>query len=161
MDLNRQLTVQRARMDIELDKETIARSVAARKESTDRMIINARQYILDQEKRDDERRKAARRSDYFLSYLGHIETETGLDPYVEDFDVFNTVTRVPIVVVACEKRGVLCLNTLEIGCESSIAPAILRIAGRYGINGRITDSFEKRYDSLPMEELFHDNARCI
>ncbi len=43
MDLNTQMTIQRARMDIELEKETIARSIALRKKQADNMLENARQ----------------------------------------------------------------------------------------------------------------------
>ena len=155
MGLNTQLTVQRARMDIELEKGTIARSIAVRKEQTDRMLENARQYIRDQESRDAERRMSARKSTYFLSYLGHFEIEPAIDKYIENVDVVSTVTRVPIAAGACEWKGLLHIRVQEAGCEISIAPAILEIAESIGITGRMLPPFTKQFDSFPLEELYH------
>ena len=155
MGLNTQLTVQRARMDIELEKGTIARSIAVRKEQTDRMLENARQYIWDQESRDAERRLSARKSTYFLSYLGHFEIEPAIDKYIENVDVVSTVTRVPIVAGVCEWKGLLHIRVQEAGCETSIAPAILEIAESIGITGKMLPPFMKQFDTFPLEELYH------
>ena len=155
MGLNTQLTVQRARMDIELEKGTIARSIAVRKEQTDRMLENARQYIWDQDSRDAERRASARKSTYFLSYLGHFEVEPALDKYIDNVDVVSTVTRVPVTAGACEWKGQLHIRIQEAGCENSIAPAMLEIAGTIGITGRMKPPFMKRFDTFPLEELYH------
>ena len=156
MDLNTQLTIQRARMDIELEEGTIARSIAVRKEQSERMLENARQYIWDQESRDAERRESARRSTYFLSYLGHFEVESALERYIENVNVLSTVTRVPIVAGAGEWKGLLHIRTQEIGCENSIAPAILEIAESIGISGSMRPPFIKQFDTFPLEELYHD-----
>lgn len=155
MDLNTQLTVQRARMDIELEKGTIAGSIALRKKQADKMLENARQYVWDQESRDAERRASARRSTYFLSYLGHFEVEAALERYIENVDVVSTVTRVPIAAVGCEWKGLLHIRTQEIGCENSIAPAILEIAEAIGITGSMKPPFTKQFDTFPLEELYH------
>ena len=156
MGLNTQLTVQRARMDIELEKGTIARSIALRKKQADNMLENARQYIWDQDSRDAERRASARRSAYFLSYLGHFEVDAALDRYIGNVDVVSTVTRVPIVAVGCEWKGLLHIRTQEIGCENSIAPAILETAEAIGITGSMKQpSFTKQFDTFPLEELYH------
>ena len=156
MDLNTQLTVQRARMDIELEKGTIARSIAVRKDQADRMLVNAGEYIWDQEKRDDERRASARKSTYFLSYIGHFEEKSALDIYLENINVMSTVTRVPIIAVGYEWKGLLNIRTHEIGCENSISPAILEIAEEQGIPGKMTDTFIHQFDTFPLEELYHD-----
>lgn len=155
MDLNMQLTVQRARMDIELEKGTIAGSIALRKKQAENILENAQQYILDQESRDAERRASARRSTYFLTYLGHFEVEAALDRYIENVDVVSTVTRVPIVAGACEWKRLLHIRIQEIGCENSIAPAILEIAEAIGITGSIKPPFTKQFDTFPLEELYH------
>jgi hypothetical protein len=155
MDLNTQLTVQRARMDIELEKGTIARSIAMRKKQAADILENARQYIWDQESRDAERRASARKSTYFLSYLGHFEIEAALDKYIENVDVVSTLTRVPIIAGACEWKGLLHIRIQEIGCENSIAPAILEIAENIGINGKMMPPFQKQFDTFPLEELYH------
>jgi len=154
MDIQMQLTVQRARMDIELQKETIAKSIASRREKADRMLENAERYVLDQESLDAARRADARKSTYFLSYLGHFDAGDEIAPCIDSIDYFSTVTRVPIVVNGFERNGILYLKTLEIGCENSIAPAILGTASAYGLQGRMTDAFEICFDSFPMEELF-------
>lgn len=78
-----------------------------------------------------------------------------LKHYIDSVDVYSTVTRIPIIVSGFERNGVLHLKTEEIGCGSSIAPAILELAGTYGLEGRMEDSFEICFDSFPMEELFH------
>ena len=155
MDLNTQLTVQRARMDIELEKGTIAGSIALRKKQADKMLENARQYIWDQESRDAERCASARRSTYFLSYLGHFEVEAALERYIENVDVVSTVTRVPIAAVGREWKGLLHIRIQEIGCENSIAPAILEIAESIGITGSMKPPFTKQFDTFPLEELYH------
>ena len=156
MDLNLQLTVQRARMEIELQNEIIAKSVAVRREKADHMLKNAGYYILDQERLDAERRTEARKSTYFLSYMGHFDAGDAVGPYIQSVDYSSTVTRVPIVVSAFERNGTLHLKTTEIGCRNSIAPAILEIAEGYGLYGSISDHFEMCFDSFPMEELYHD-----
>ena len=158
LDLNTQLTVQRARMDIELQKETISRSVAGRREQADRMLENAEQYILDQDRLDAERRESARKSTYFLSYLGHFDSGEAIEPYIDSVDYYSTVTRVPIVASGFERNGILHLKTLEIGCENSIAPALLETAGAYDLAGRMEDSFEICFDSFPMEELYQNKS---
>ncbi len=56
LDLQLQLTVQRARMDIELEKGTIMRSIAERREAANRMMENPRQFILDHDSREAEKR---------------------------------------------------------------------------------------------------------
>ena len=155
MDMDAQLTVQRARMDIELEKETISRSLAARKEMADHILENVGPYILDQDKLDAERRASARRSTYFLSYLGHMEAGTALENNIENVSVVGSVTRVPIVADVWEWKGLLHFRTLEIGCENSIAPAVLEIADGLGIEGRLMAPFEKRLDYFPLEELYH------
>ena len=156
LDLNTQLTIQRVRMDIELQKETISRSLAGRRERADRMLENAEYYILDQDRLDVERRESARKSTYFLSYLGHIDHGEAIEPYIDSFDYYSTVTRVPIVASGFERNGILHFKTLEIGCEHSIAPVLLEIARAYGLEGKMEDSFELCFDSFPMEELYHD-----
>jgi hypothetical protein len=156
MDLDMQLTVQRARMDIELEKGTIDRSIAARKELTDRMLEDTEHYILDQERLDEERRASARRSTYFLSYLGHMDAGAVLDKYIEDFGAVGTVTRIPIIASIYEWKGMLRFRIEEIGCENSIAPAILEIMGGLGITGTGIAPYEIRFDTFPLEELYHD-----
>ena len=156
MSLNTQLTVQRARMDIEQEKGTIARSIALRKEQADRMLVNAEEYIMDQKSRDAERRAFARRSTYFLSYLGHFTIEAALEKYIEDIHVLSTVTRVPITAIGYEWEGLLHIRTQEIGCETGIAPVILEIAEEQGIEGKMAGSFIHRFDTFPLEELYHD-----
>ncbi len=156
MDMDMQLTVQRARMDIELAKGTIDRSIAARKELTDRMIEDTDHYILDQKRLDEERRASARRSTYFISYLGHMEAGSMLDKYIEDFSAAGTVTRIPIIASVCEWKGLQHFWIEEIGCENSIAPAILEIMGGLGITGTIKTPYEMRFDTFPLEELYHD-----
>ena len=155
MDMDVQLTVQRARMDIELEKETISSSLAVRKEMADHILADAGRYILDQDQLDAERRASARRSTYFLSYLGHMAAGTALEKYIEDVSAVGTVTRVPIVANVWEWKGLLHFRTLEIGCEHSIAPAVLEIADGLGITGRMMAPFEIRLDYYPLEELYH------
>ena len=156
MDLNRQLTVQRARMDIELEEGTVARSIAARRAQADAMLKDVGSSILGQERLDAERRASARKSTYFLSYLGHIDVGAALDRYIEDVSVLSTVTRVPVVVLAYEWRGLLHFRAQEIGCDNSIAPAALEIAGKLGIACTMPASSVVRLDTFPLEELFHD-----
>ena len=158
MSLNTQLTVQRARMDIEQEKGTITRSIALRKEQADRMLVNAEEYIMDQKSRDAERRASARRSTYFLSYLGHFTIEPALEKYIEDIRVLSTVTRVPITAIGYEWKDLLHIRTQEIGCETGIAPAILEIAEKQGIAGKMAGSFIHRFDTFPLEELYHGKA---
>ncbi len=84
-----------------------------------------------------------------------MEAGTALEKYIEDFSVVGTVTRVPIVANVWERKGLLHFRTLEIGCENSIAPAVLEIADGLGIGGRMMAPFEKRFDYYPLEELYH------
>ena len=156
LDLQLQLTVQRARMDIELEKGTIMRSIADRREAAERMMENPRQFILDQDSREAEKRAIARKCSYFLSYLGHIDMGDELDQYIEDFSEVNTVTRNPVIAVAWERRGMLTIKIMEAGCEKSIAPAIADIAGELGISCGMTDPCPQCFDSFPLEELVHD-----
>ena len=111
---------------------------------------------MDRERLDAERRASARKSTYFLSYLGHIDVGAALDRYIEDVSVLSTVTRVPVVVLAYEWRGLLHFRAQEIGCDNSIAPAALEIAGEQGIACTMPASSVVRLDTFPLEELFHD-----
>ena len=104
---------------------------------------------------DAVQKRRTRRSTYFLTYLGHFEVEAALDRYIENVDVVSTVTRVPIVAGACEWKGLPHIRTQEIGCENSIAPAILKTAEAIGITGSMKPPFTKQFDTFPLEELYH------
>ena len=154
MDFDSRLTVQRARMDLELESGTIARSIASRKDNAVKMMANARDYVMDQDKRDAERRAFALRSTYFITYVGHMDVGADLTHHIDDVRVMGTVTRVPTVIYAFERGGLLTLRTLEVGCGKSIAPALLEAAQARGIDGGIAGSSGRQMDTFPLEELF-------
>ncbi len=154
MDMDARLTVQRARMDLELEKGTIARSIAVRREKTGRMMEDALRHIADQDSRDAERRAFAGSSTYFFSYFGHIDTGTELGQHIADAGFNITVTRVPTVVLAFERGGVLTLRIQEVGCRKSIAPALLETSRSLGIPGSMGGPVVKYMDAFPLEELF-------
>ena len=154
MDPDSRLTVQRARMDLELEKGTIARSIASRWDTAEKNMAAARDYVMDQDKRDAERRAFALRSTYFITYVGHIDVGADLEQHIDDVRVMGTVTRVPTVIYAFERGGHLTLRTLEVGCGKSIAPALLEIAQAQGIDGRTTGPCGRQMDTFPLEDLF-------
>ena len=156
MDLDSQLTVQRVRMDMELEEGTVNNSLALRRNVAGIMAADPEKYILDQETLDAERHMAASKSTYFISYPGHIDPGAGLEKHIRDIRILGTVTRVPIVAYAYEWQGLLHIMTQEIGCRNSIAPALMEIAGELGINGEMADTFLNVLDDFPLQELYHD-----
>ena len=156
MDLDSQLTVQRVRMDMELEEGTVNNSLALRRNVAGMMAADPEKYILEQETLDAERHMAASKSTYFISYPGHIDPGAGLEKHIRDIRILGTVTRVPIVAYAYEWQGLLHIMTQEIGCRNSIAPALMEIAGELGINGEMADTFQNILDDFPLQELYHD-----
>lgn len=89
-----------------------------------------------------------------LGCFSGISGEAGTQLSGSDINVLNTVTRVPIIAVVYEWKGLLHFKTEEIGCENSITPAILEIAGEHGISGRMVSVSEACLDTFPLEELY-------
>ena len=99
MDIEQQLTIEKARMFLELDEGTIANDIAFRKESAEMKMQQLDQLILDQDAIDIQRQQSSQRIAFFHSYTGRLDDAAELAPYTKDIDLHMAVTRNPIVAV--------------------------------------------------------------
>ena len=165
LDYETQLTVQRARMDLQLDRRTIDREIALRKESMTQRDKPIENYVMDQETLDQKRKEEEKKSAFYISYPGRIDLPGDIAEYVEDFYYNSPTTRGALRAAAYSWGGNMVVNISELNCEKTIAPAIREILKKFGVESRLSDLREASYDTYPMEELVFDdrsdfNAKC-
>ena len=156
MDLETRLTVQRARMDLMLDRETTDREIALRRRAADRKNGPIEEYVMDQDALDAERKEGEKKSAFFLSYLGKLDLPDDIAEYVGSCEVITPTTRGPVKAVAYSWKGIMCINLIEQACERSMIPELQRMLAEYAIDSSVTDPRERFYDHFPMEELISD-----
>lgn len=153
MDPELQLTVQRFRLDLQTDRDTINREIALRRERVKQMDGPIDQYVMNQEKLDRKRKEEERKSAFYLTYAGKLDLPKDLADYAESFLFISPTTRGPLKISACSWKDQLILNVTEQACEKSIIPKLWEILDQYATESRITDPEMKYYDYYPMEEL--------
>lgn len=156
MDVDKQLTIQKARMELELDKETVCSEIAFRRKAAELRMIKFEEYINNQDMIDEKRKADAGRISFFNAYTGKIVLSEELKPYIKDFKCSIPATRNPIVAISWSMNDILCMNLEEASCDISLAPYIVEIAKEYGIKAHIVRSYDFCFDYYPMEELFDD-----
>ena len=153
MDPELQLTVQRFRMDLQMDRDTANREIALRRERVKRMDGPIDQYVMNQEELDRKRKEEERKSAFYLTYVGKMDLPEDLADYAESFFFISPTTRGPLKISACSWKDQLILNVTEQACEKSVIPQLREILDQYATESRITDPGMKYYDYYPMEEL--------
>ena len=156
MDIEQQLTIQKARMFLELDEGTIANDLALRKESADMKMRQLDQFILDQDALDIKRKRSSQQIAFFHSYTGRLDDAAGLERYTKDIDLHIAVTRNPIVAVTYSRYDNIYCTLEETGVMRSIVPAMMEVADENGISCSLIGSGKLCVDTFPMEELFDD-----
>lgn len=156
MDIEQQLTIQKARMFLELDEETVANDIALRKESADMKMQRLDQFILDQDALDIKRKESSQDIAFFHSYTGRLDDAAGLARYIKDIDVHIAVTRNPIAAMTYSRYDTIYCTLEETGLRKSIVPAIIEVADESGLSCDLIGSGELCMDTFPMEELFND-----
>ena len=156
MDIEQQLTIQKARMFLELDEGTIANDIALRKESADTKMRQLDKFILDQDALDIKRKQASQQIAFFHSYTGSLDDAAGLARYIKDIDLHMAVTRNPIVAETYSRYDNIYCTLEETGVMRSIVPAMMEVADENGISCSLIGSGKLCVDTFPMEELFDD-----
>ena len=156
MDIEQQLTVQKARMFLELDEGTVANDIAFRKESADMKMQQLDQFILDQDALDSKRKRSSQQIAFFHSYTGRLDDAAGLARYIKDIDVHMAVTRNPIVAVTYSRYDNIYCTLEESGVRRSIVPAMIEVSKENDISCNLIGSGQLCMDTFPMEELFDD-----
>ena len=156
MDIEQQLTIQKARMFLELDEGTIANDIAFRKESAGTKARQLDRFILDQDALDVRRKRSSQNIAFFHSYTGRLDDAAGLARYTKDIDLHMAVTRNPIVAVTYSRYDNIYCTLEEAGVARSIVPAMIEVAGENGISCSPVGSGQLYMDTFPMEELFDD-----
>ena len=158
MDIEQQLTVQKARMFLELDEGTIANDIAFRKESAETKARQLDKFILDQDALDIKRKESSQKMAFFHSYIGRLDDAPGLAPYTKSVDVSMAVTRNPIVALTYSRYDKIYCTLEETGVKKSIVPAMMEVAEENGISCDLIGSGQLCLDTFPMEELFDDQT---
>ena len=156
MDIEQQLTVQKARMFLELDEGSVANDIAFRKETADIRKKQAEQLILDQDSSDIRRKRASQDLAFFNSYAGRFGNDTELSRHVKDIDMLGAVTRNPILGISYSIGDTVYCNLEETGSGKTIVPAVIETAGENGLTCSLLRTVQIRMDTFPMEELFDD-----
>lgn len=156
IDIEQQLTVQKARMFLELDEGTIANDITHRKESADLKMQQLDQFILDQDALDIKREKTSQDIAFFHSYMGRMDDAAGLAQHTKDIDVRGAVTRNPIFAITYSRYDTIYCVLEEAGLRKSIVPAIIEVADENGLSCDLIGSGQLCLDTYPMEELFDD-----
>ena len=156
MDIDKQLTIQRARMDLEIDKETVSNELAFRRKAAEQRMEELKEYINNQDAIDQKRKADSSRISFFNTYSGQINFSEQLKPYIKDFKWAIPATRNPITATSWSMNEHLRMNLEEASCYKSIAPYVIETAREYGIEANIVKSYDFCFDYYPMEELFDD-----
>ncbi len=159
IDLETQLTVQRFRMDLKLDRRTTDQELAQSRVDREQMDGPIEAYVTDQEALYQDRKAGEKKSAFFISYPGKMDLPEDIGKYV-DSCFFNTAsTRGPLMAIAYSWRGKLCVNVSELACGKTIVPAMAAILKQYNVDSEYTNPCEIVYDYYPMEELlFSSNS---
>lgn len=153
MSLETQLTVQRAKMDLQLDRETVRREIAVRKAAIAQKTGPIEAYVLDQEALEKKRKAAERKSAFYLSYSGKNELPADIAGYVDGFYVNSPTARGPLRTTAYSWGENIYLHISEQSCETSIVPAMTELLHQYDTECRTDRLTPYAYDYFPMEEL--------
>lgn len=153
MDLETQLTVQRFRMDLKLERKTMDREIALRREWARQMDGPIEEYVMNQEAMDQERREQEKRAAFFISYLGRMDLPDDIAKHVESCYFNSPTTRGPLMAVAYSWRGSMVMNVSEMACQKTIVPEIVNILEQYSVENSVKDLGERSYDYYPLEEL--------
>ena len=161
LDYETQLTVQRARMDLQLDRRTIDREIALRKESMKQRGGPIENYVMDQEVLDQKRKEEEKKCAFYISYPGRIDLPGDIAEHVEDFYYNSPTTRGALRAAAYSWGNNMVVHVSELNCEKTIVPAFREILMKFGVESQVSDLREASYDYFPMEELvFDDRLDC-
>ncbi len=158
LDLETQLTVQRFRMDLKLQRRTTDEELAEHIAYVKQLDGPIEDYVTDQEKLDRERREGEKSSAFFISYPGRTDLPKDIAKYVDAFYFNGPSTRGPLMVTANSWGKDMYVNMNELACEKSIVPAMIGLLERYGVESRMIGQYDLSYDYYPMEELLRGSG---
>lgn len=158
LDLETQLTVQRFRMDLKLQRRTTDEELAEHIAYVKQLDGPIEDYVTDQEKLDRERREGEKSSAFFISYPGRTDLPEDIAKYVDTFYFNSPSTRGPLMATAYSWGKDMVVNMNELACEKSIVPAMIGLLEKYGVESRVTGQYELSYDYYPMEELLRGSS---
>ena len=127
MDLETQMTVQRFRMDLRLDRETVDREVAKRRKAAKQMDGPIEKYVMNQKVLDQERKAREKKSSFFISYTGKMDLPEEIAEYVDSYMLDSPTTRGPVKAASYSWRGRMYINLIEQTCEKRILPELVKI----------------------------------
>ncbi len=153
MDLETQLTVQRAKMDLQLDASAISRKIADRREAMKQKDGPIEAYVTDREALERKREREGRKTAFYVSYPGRADLPADLASYVESFYFNSPTTRGAIKANAYSWGPNMVIHINEQMCKKTIAPAMKEILRQNGVESSLSEPVETSYDYYPMEEL--------
>ena len=159
LDLETQMTVQRFRMDLKLQRATTDQAIAALREWVSGLDGPMEDYVLDQESLDQERKNGEKSSVFFISYAGKMDLADDIAEFVDSFYFNVPSTRGPVMATAYSWGKNLHINVTEVDCEKSIVPAMMGILKKYEVDSIQTEYRKLTYDYYPMEELLSTDGK--
>ena len=143
MDFETQMTVQRFRMDLRLDRETVDREVAKRRKAAKQMDGPIEKYVMNQKVLDQERKAREKKSSFFISYTGKMDLPEEIADYVDSYMLDSPTTRGPVKATAYSWRGRMYINLIEQTCEKRILPELVKILDQFDAACTETDLGDK------------------